>query len=108
MDRNPPASHAPAEARNGSSLSQLEAEGFADQALDHYRGCLAITQAGSSPDDTRMIQQANFRMGKAYQQLGKIDEAVECFAAFADSSAALGDAENQGIAEAALAECYET
>lgn len=86
---------------------QLENSGDNTGAVDHYMNCLEIIKT-SCPDDTAAMQEINFRLGKAHQRIGNIDLAVEYLQAFAENCHALNNLEMEGMAQAALASCFES
>lgn len=86
---------------------QLENSGDVTGAVDHYMNCLEIIK-NSCPDDMTAMQDINYRIGKAQQRIGNIDLAVEYLQAFAENCHALNNMEKEGMAQAALASCFES
>ncbi|KAJ1541063.1 hypothetical protein HK096_010481, partial [Nowakowskiella sp. JEL0078] len=76
------------------------------EAISQYNQCLEIRHQ-SFPNDEKIIIDLLHRIGKAHKEIGEIDTALKHLEMFREMCKKHGDKAKEGMAQAALASCYE-
>ncbi|KAJ3055939.1 Tetratricopeptide repeat protein 29 [Rhizophlyctis rosea] len=85
---------------------ELERTSHLPEAITHYLQCIDIIESGSR--DPLLLNDLRYRLGKAYQKSGRVEEAVKYLDTFLEKAREIGDKTKEGWAHAALAACHES
>ncbi|KAJ3161075.1 Tetratricopeptide repeat protein 29 [Geranomyces michiganensis] len=106
---NPEAEHAAAKSLVSVRMKmakQMEKSKRHEEAIEQYNFCAQILQE-SHPDE-QTLNDLNYRLGRAYQQIGSIPTAIEYLETFLLKVRKYGDRIKEGWAQAVLASCHES
>ncbi|KAJ3038294.1 WD repeat-containing protein 33 [Rhizophlyctis rosea] len=85
---------------------ELERTNHLPEAISHYQQCVEIIESSSA--DPHLLNAVHYRLGKANQQMGHVEEAIKYLDTFLQKTREFGDQTKEGWAQAALAACYES
>ncbi|KAJ3184604.1 Tetratricopeptide repeat protein 29 [Geranomyces variabilis] len=85
---------------------QMEKSKRHEEAIEQYNFCVQILQE-SHPDE-QTLNDLNYRLGRAHQQIGAIPTAIEFLETFLLKVRKHGDRIKEGWAQAVLASCHES
>ncbi|KAI8588403.1 hypothetical protein BDZ88DRAFT_489757 [Geranomyces variabilis] len=85
---------------------QMEKSKRHEEAIEQYNFCVQILQE-SHPDE-QTLNDLNYRLGRAHQQIGAIPTAIEFLETFLLKVRKYGDRIKEGWAQAVLASCHES